>query len=94
MTEDSLDASRVPEILRRVVADRAYWTVVEVGTEVLRGAEALVSIHPVRTLDAIHVASAQLFATRLSISDVIFVSADQRQTEVASAIGLATRHIA
>jgi uncharacterized protein len=94
VTENSLDASRLPEILRRVVADRAYWTVVEVGTEVLRGAETLVSIHPVRTLDAIHVASAQLLATRLSISDLIFVSADQRQTEVASAIGLTTRHIA
>ena len=65
VTEGSLDGSRMPEILRRVVADRAYWTVVEVGTEVLSGAETLVSIHPVRTLDAIHVASAQLFATRV-----------------------------
>lgn len=89
VAERTLDSSRVSEILKRVAGDRAYWTVIEVGTEVLSGAEALVSAHPLRTLDAIHVASAQLFAARLSISDLIFVSADKRQTEVASAIGLA-----
>ena len=93
VAERTLDSSRVSEILKRVAGDRAYWTVIEVGTEVLSGAEALVSVHPLRTLDAIHVASAQLFAARLSISDLIFVSADKRQTEVASAIGLATRHM-
>lgn len=93
VTERTLDSSRVSEILKRVVADRAYWTVIEVGTQVLSGAEALVSVHPLRTLDAIHVASAQLFASRLSIADLIFVSADKRQTEVASAIGLMTRHV-
>jgi predicted nucleic acid-binding protein len=91
--ERTLDSSRVSEILKRVSGDRAYWTVIEVGAEVLSGAEALVSVHPLRTLDAIQVASAQLFAARLSISDLIFVSADKRQTEVASAIGLASRHI-
>ena len=94
VTERTLDSPRVSEILKRVATDRAYWTVIEVGTEALRGAEALVSVHPLRTLDAIHVASAQLFAARLSAIDLIFVSADKRQTEVASAIGLPTRHIA
>ena len=93
VTERTLDSSRVSQIRKRVVADRAYWTVIEVGTEVLSGAEALVSVHPLRTLDAIHVASAQLFAARLSIPDLMFVSADKRQTEVASAIGLTSRHI-
>ncbi len=94
VTERTLDSSRVSEILKRVAGDPAYWTVIEVGTEVLAGAEALVSVQPLRTLDAIHVASAQLFAARLSISDLRFVSADKRQTEVASSIGLASRHIA
>jgi uncharacterized protein len=94
VSEGSLVASRQSEILKRVAADRAYWTVIEVGGEVLSGAEALVSAHPLRTLDAIHVASAQLFAARLSVSDLIFVSADKRQAEVARAIGLTYRHIA
>jgi uncharacterized protein len=93
VAERTLDSSRVSEILKRVAADRAYRTVIEVGTEMLSGAEALVSVHPLRTLDAIHVASAQLFAARLSIFSLMFVSADKRQTEVASAIGLASRHI-
>ena len=94
VTERTLGSSHVSGILKRVGADRTYWTVVEVGTEVLSGAEALVSVHPLRTLDAIHVASAQLFATRLAMADLLFVSADERQTEVARAIGLTTRHIA
>ena len=93
VAERTLDSPRVSEILKRVAADRAYWTVIEVGAEVLSGAEVLVSVHPRRTLDAIHVASAQLFAARLSIADLIFVSADQRQVEVAKAIGLAMRDV-
>lgn len=93
VTERTLDSSRVSEIFKRVAADRAYWTVVEVGTEVLTGAEALVSVHPLRTLDAIHVASARLFGARLAIADLLFVSADQRQVEVAAAIGMTTRHV-
>jgi predicted nucleic acid-binding protein len=94
VAERTLDRPRVSEILKRVAADRAYWTVIEVGTEVLSGAETLVAIHPVRTLDSIHLASAQLFATRLSMPEMLFVSADQRQTEVANAIGLMTSPIA
>jgi predicted nucleic acid-binding protein len=94
VAEGTLARPRVSEILKRVAVDRAYWTVIEVGTEVLSSAEKLVSVHPLRTLDSIHVASAQLFAARLSIPDLLFVSADKRQTEVANAIGLATRLIA
>jgi uncharacterized protein len=94
VTEGTLAAARVPEILKRVTADRAYWTLVEVGAEVLGAAEKLVAVHPLRTLDAIHVASAQVFAVGVSESDLMFVSADKRQTDAAAAIGLATRYIA
>jgi hypothetical protein len=44
--------------------------------------------HRLRTLDAIHVASAQVFAAGLSASGPMFVSADTRQTETAAVIGL------
>lgn len=94
MTEGTLDAARLPDILKHVAADRAYWTLVEVGTDVLVAAETLVATHPLRTLDAIHVASAQLFAARVATSEFIFVSADTRQTEAAGVVGLAVRHIA
>jgi hypothetical protein len=71
----------------------AYWTLVGVGPEVLDAAERLVVVHP-RTLDAIHVASAQVFAAGVSATDLMFVSADKRQAEAAAVIGLATRYIA
>ena len=91
VAEGTLEAARVPQILKRVSADRAYWTLVEVGAEVLRAAEKLVAVHPLRTLDAIHVASAQLFAAGVSQPDLMFVSADKRQIEAAGVIGLAPR---
>jgi uncharacterized protein len=94
VAEGSLEAGRLPAIFKHVAADRAYWTLVEVGTAVLVAAETLVATHPIRTLDAIHVASAHLFAARVSMPGLTFVSADKRQTEAAAAVGLAARHIA
>ena len=93
VTDGSLDARRIPEILKRFAADREFWALVEVTSDVLRAAEKLVAAHPLRTLDAIHVASAELFADRLAASELTFVSADARQTAVAAAIGLATEDI-
>jgi predicted nucleic acid-binding protein len=92
VAEGSIDAVRLPAILKHVAADRRYWTLVEVGTDVLGGAERLVAAHPIRTLDAIHVASAQLLA-RISMPGLTFVSADKRQTETVVAVGLLARHI-
>ena len=91
--DGSLDARRVPEILKRFAADREFWALVEVTSEVLRAAEKLVAKHPLRTLDAIHVASAELYADRLAASGLTFVSADTRQTAVAAAVGMATEDI-
>jgi hypothetical protein len=93
VTEGTLDAERVPDILKRVATDRAYWTLVEVASDVLAAAETLVATHPGRTLDAIHVASAQLFAARVTPPALIFVSADARQTEAAAAVRMMIRHI-
>lgn len=94
VAEGTLDAARAPRILKRVAADRAYWTLVEVGTDVLAAAETLVATHPLRTLDGIHVASAQVFAARVPTLELIFVSADKRQRAAAAAIGLPVEHIA
>jgi predicted nucleic acid-binding protein len=93
VAEGAIDAARFPAILKHVAADRPYWTLVEVGIDVLATAEMLVAAHPIRTLDAIHVASAQLFAARVSRPALTFVSADKRQAETAFAVGLAVRHI-
>jgi predicted nucleic acid-binding protein len=91
--DGTLDTARLPGILSRVSADRAYWTLVEVGSDILAAAETLVATHPFRTLDAIHIASAQLFAARVPAPDLLFVSADSRQADAAAAIGLVVRLI-
>jgi predicted nucleic acid-binding protein len=93
VADGSLDARRVPQILKRFAADREFWALVEVTREVLQAADRLVAAHPLRTLDAIHVASAELFADRLATSELTFVSADARQTAVAAAIGMATKDV-
>ena len=42
-SEGTLDAERVPEVLKRVATDRAYWTLVEITSDVLMAAETLVA---------------------------------------------------
>ena len=91
--DGSLGDAAVSAMLKRMGTDRQFWTVIEVTSDVLASAETLVSAHPVWTLDAIHVASAQVFASRLGRSSVLFVSADERQSSAAAATGLATRFI-
>lgn len=93
VAEGTLDKSSVPVILKRLTADRAFWTFIEVSREVLAAAETLSAEHPLRALDAIHVASAQLFAARIVSPVFTFVSADVRQTTAATALGINTRHI-
>jgi hypothetical protein len=93
VAEKTLDGKRVPGILKRLAADRAYWTVIEVSTEVLASAESLSGGHPLRALDAIHVASARLFGTRTASQTFTFISADMQQTKVAEALGLKTRYV-
>jgi predicted nucleic acid-binding protein len=93
VSEGTLDKARAPQILERVASERGFWASIEVSRDVLATAETLVATHPLRALDAIHVASAQLFATRISQPDLLFVSADRRQTTAASALGMTIRHI-
>ena len=91
--EGTFDVDRLPGLLDRLAVDRSHWTLVAVGPEVLTAAEALVATHPLRTLDAIHVASAQLFFARMP-APPLFLSADRRQTDVAGVVGLTARFIA
>lgn len=93
VAERTLDGTRVPGILKRLAADRPYWTIVEVSREVLAAAESLVGTHPLRALDAIHVASAKLFSDRATALPFTFVSADLQQTQVAAALGIETQYI-
>ncbi|MGH9408421.1 MAG: type II toxin-antitoxin system VapC family toxin [Vicinamibacterales bacterium] len=91
--DTTLDVKRVPSILKRFAADRPYWTVIEVSSDVLVAAESLSGAHPLRALDSIHVASARLFGDRTALQTFTFVSADARQAKVAEALGLETRYV-
>ncbi len=79
--------------MKRFAANPEFWALVEVTDDVLQAAEKLVAAHPLPTLDAIHVASPELFADRSATSELTFVSADARQTAVAATIGMATEDI-
>jgi uncharacterized protein len=94
VAEGTLDERDVPRILKRVATERGFWALIDVSREVLAAAETLVATHPLRALDAIHVASAQLFAGRIAMPDLVFVSADVRQTAAAAAVGITTKQIA
>lgn len=63
VAEATLDEEHIPEILKRVAAERGFWALIDVSSNVLSVAEALVATHPLGTLDAIHVASAQILPT-------------------------------
>lgn len=90
--EGSLDVTLLPVLLEHLAADRSRWTLVTVGPEVLAVAETLAATHPLRTLDAIHVASAQFFSARIP-AHLLFASADRRQTDAAGTLGLPVRFI-
>ena len=93
LSEGTLDEERVAEILKRAATDREFWALIEVSSSVLAAAETIVATHSLRALDAIHVASARLFASRIGVPDLAFVSADTRQTTAAAAAGLTIRRI-
>lgn len=91
--EHAIESSRLPAAFRQLAADREQWNVLAVTTEILGRAEEIVSNYAVRTLDAIHIASAKEFAERLQ-ARVPFISADHRQVEAAAAVGLNVQQIA
>jgi len=90
--ENSIESSRLPAALNQLAADRAQWNLLAVSTEILGRAEQIVARHAVRTLDAIHIASAKEFAERLQ-ARVPFISADHRQIEAATAVGLVVQPV-
>lgn len=91
--EGTLPMIALPRLFERVATDREHWTLIQTTSEVLAEAEALLETHPLRTLDALHVASARVFQRRLK-TPVLFVSADARQLAAAAREGLMVRSLA
>jgi len=63
----------------------ARWAILELSVEVARRAESVFPLEPVRTLDAIHLASAVLL--RESLPDLCILSTDERVRRNALQLG-------
>jgi predicted nucleic acid-binding protein len=72
-------------IRSRLHKDRSYWELVEVGAIILSQAEDLVQKTNLRTLDAVHVASALSFQAASGLT-VPFITADIKQREAAETL--------
>jgi predicted nucleic acid-binding protein len=75
------------QALLRFQADRARWTLLEMDSHVLARAEALAGAAPVKTLDALHLASALVFQSETSLRPP-FITGDTQQRRAADALGL------
>lgn len=82
-------------ITARFTKDRAYWELIEVSAPVLYRAEDVIGRAGVRTLDAIHLASALVFAnaTGVPLGRIPFVTADAQQRDAAGHLGLEVRWV-
>lgn len=85
--DGDLASAETARVFARLSEDRAHWRLVAVGPLVLDRAEDLVRNAVLRSLDAIHIASA-LTVQGASGERVPFVTADRRQREAASRAGL------
>ncbi|MDF0653123.1 MAG: type II toxin-antitoxin system VapC family toxin [Nitrospira sp.] len=74
-------------IRTRLHKDRSYWELVEVGALVLSQAEELVQTVGLRTLDALHVASALTFQAASGLT-IPFITADSLQREAGERLAL------
>lgn len=73
-------------IQSRLRKDRDYWELVEAGEPVLLQAEELVQQTSVRTLDAIHLASAMIFQSESRLT-IPFITGDTKQRDAAHVLG-------
>lgn len=89
--EDRITAAQSADLLAVFAQAASTWAVLEVSEEVARRAEEGFPNEPVRTLDAIHLASA-LFL-RQSFPDLELVSADERVVANAALLGFAMEPI-
>lgn len=85
--QGALTAVELESLLARVRDDRLHWRLLAVDPVVLTRAERVAQRMPVRTLDAIHVASAVVFREETGIR-APFITADERQQQAGLALGL------
>src|SRR3972149_7114050 len=82
-------------IMSRFAKDRGYWELIEVSATVLDRAKDIIARGGVRTLDAIHLASAIVFqnAAGMPRARIPFVTADVQRRDAAAPLGLEGRRV-
>jgi predicted nucleic acid-binding protein len=74
-------------VMTRIGTDRRQWELVELNAPILAQAEQVLQRTQLRTLDALHLASALVFQDRSSAA-LPFITADERQRQAAQQMGL------
>ena len=85
MVNDLIETAAA-EVRATLTQAAARWAILEISSEVASRAEQAFPAEPVRTLDAIHLASALLL--RHSVPDLVVVSTDDRIRGNASQLGI------
>jgi predicted nucleic acid-binding protein len=85
--EGALSMKAFHATVRRIQMERDKWDLVMISTDVLNNAERLTVDLNIRSLDAIHLACGLACQSRLRHS-VPFITADARQRDAASELGL------
>ena len=83
-----ITAAQAADVLAVFARAASTWAILEISEEIARRAEAGFPDEPVRTLDAIHLASA-LFL-RASLPDLVVLTADERVRANAALLGFET----
>ena len=76
--------------LRHFQEDRQFFEWVELNQTVRQRVESVLQVHAIRTLDAIHIASALVFKESVEIDTLPFLTGDRRQILAAQTLGLET----
>lgn len=84
-----IDDKTFDRLVNRVKKDLPYLEIIRLTDDILRRTEEILLHSTVRTLDAIHIASALLFQESTGI-DITFVTSDKRQAEFTNDKGLKT----
>ena len=91
-TQKQLLARDYNAVLSQIEKDRAFWELIEMAPVVLARAQETVLNLRVRTLDAIHLASAAIFQDSVG-RPVPFVTSDERQLDAAQKYRLEVIHV-
>ncbi|OGW01552.1 MAG: hypothetical protein A2889_00995 [Nitrospinae bacterium RIFCSPLOWO2_01_FULL_39_10] len=84
-----IDDKMFDRLVNRIKKDLPYIEIIKLTDDVLKTAEEVILRSTVRTLDAIHIASALLFQELTGI-ELTFVTSDKKQEESAKNEGLKT----